>query len=113
MFDFVLLGLYQVSEFLYMFVSFYTILKQRLKIFWSSTPTNFSYEPPLISLSSFLHVYYYKNWFARLQKSFCSFTVHVDSIEKNIVFVRFFLFITLNVKYKIAYEKIVICTCQQ
>jgi hypothetical protein len=27
-----------------MFVSFYTILKQRLKIFWSSTPTNFSYE---------------------------------------------------------------------
>jgi hypothetical protein len=31
-----------------MFVSFYTILKQRLKIFWSSTPTNFSYEPPLL-----------------------------------------------------------------
>jgi hypothetical protein len=30
-----------------MFVSFYTILKQRLKIFWSSTPTNFSYKPPL------------------------------------------------------------------
>jgi hypothetical protein len=30
-----------------MFVSFYTILKQRLNIFWSSTPTNFSYEPPL------------------------------------------------------------------
>jgi hypothetical protein len=29
-----------------MFVSFYTILKQRLTIFWSSTPTNFSYEPP-------------------------------------------------------------------
>jgi hypothetical protein len=30
-----------------MFVSLYTILKQRLKIFWSSIPTNFSYEPPL------------------------------------------------------------------
>jgi hypothetical protein len=30
-----------------MVVSFYTILKQRLKIFWSSTPTDFSYEPPL------------------------------------------------------------------
>jgi hypothetical protein len=24
-----------------------SILKQRLKIFWSITPTNFSYEPPL------------------------------------------------------------------
>jgi hypothetical protein len=51
MFDLVLLGFYQVCEyilFLYMFVSFYTILKQRLKIFWSSTPTNFSYEPPLL-----------------------------------------------------------------
>jgi hypothetical protein len=50
MFDFVLLGFSQVSEyifFLYMFVPFYTILKQRLKIFWISTPTNFSYEPPL------------------------------------------------------------------
>jgi hypothetical protein len=31
-----------------MFVSFYTILKQRVNIFWSSTPTNFSYEPPLV-----------------------------------------------------------------
>jgi hypothetical protein len=31
-----------------MFVSFYTILKQRLTIFWSSKPTNFSYEPPLL-----------------------------------------------------------------
>jgi hypothetical protein len=30
------------------FVSFYTILKQRLKIFWSSTPINFSYGPPLV-----------------------------------------------------------------
>jgi hypothetical protein len=52
MFDFVLLGFYQVSEyifFLYMFVSFYTSLKERLKIFWSSSPTNFSYEPPLLS----------------------------------------------------------------
>jgi hypothetical protein len=46
MFDFVLLGFYQIF-FLYMFVSFYTILKQSLKMFWSSTPTNFSYEPPL------------------------------------------------------------------
>jgi hypothetical protein len=27
-----------------MFVSFYAILRQ--KIFWSSTPTKFSYEPP-------------------------------------------------------------------
>jgi hypothetical protein len=33
-----------------MFVPFYTIFKQRLKIFWSSTPTNFSYEPALIPL---------------------------------------------------------------
>jgi hypothetical protein len=52
MFDFALLGFYQVSEyifFLYMFVFFYTILKQRLKIFWSSTATNFSYEPPLLA----------------------------------------------------------------
>jgi hypothetical protein len=51
MFDFVLLGFYYVSEkifFLYMFVSSYTILKQRLNIFWSSTPTNFSYKPPLL-----------------------------------------------------------------
>jgi polyferredoxin len=31
-----------------MFVSFYTILKQRLNIFWNSTPTNFSYEAPLL-----------------------------------------------------------------
>jgi hypothetical protein len=30
-----------------MFVSFYTIWIQRLKIFWSSTPTKFSYGPPL------------------------------------------------------------------
>jgi hypothetical protein len=30
-----------------MFVCFYAILKQRLNIFWSSTRTNFSYEPPL------------------------------------------------------------------
>jgi hypothetical protein len=32
-----------------MFVSFYTILKQRLKIVWKGTPTNFSYEPPLLA----------------------------------------------------------------
>jgi hypothetical protein len=31
-----------------MFVSFYTVLKQMLNIFWTSTPTNFSYEPPLL-----------------------------------------------------------------
>jgi hypothetical protein len=30
-----------------MFVPFYAILKQMLNIFWSSTPINFSYEPPL------------------------------------------------------------------
>ena len=35
-----------------MFVSFCTILKQRLKFLWSSTPTNFSYEPPLHKISS-------------------------------------------------------------
>jgi hypothetical protein len=39
-----------------MFVPFYTILKQRLKIFWSSTPTNFSYEPPLLLTSLFVYV---------------------------------------------------------
>jgi hypothetical protein len=32
-----------------MFVSFYTILKQWLTFFWSSTPTNFSYKPPLLT----------------------------------------------------------------
>lgn len=31
----------------FLFVSFYTILNQRLKIFWSSTPTTFSYKSPL------------------------------------------------------------------
>jgi hypothetical protein len=35
-----------------MFVSFYTISKQMLKIFWSSPPTNFSYEPPLVAFLS-------------------------------------------------------------
>jgi hypothetical protein len=34
-----------------MFVSFYTILKQRVNIFWSSTPTNFSYEQPTKTLN--------------------------------------------------------------
>jgi hypothetical protein len=34
-----------------MFVSFYTILKQRLKVFWTSTHTNFNYEPPLLEIS--------------------------------------------------------------
>jgi hypothetical protein len=51
MFDLVLLGFYKVSElnilFIHVCFSFYTILKQRIKIFWSSTLTNFSYEPPL------------------------------------------------------------------
>jgi hypothetical protein len=59
MFDFVLLGVYQVSEyilFLYMFVSFYTILKQRVTFFWSSTPNNFSYEPPLLLTQMFVVV---------------------------------------------------------
>jgi hypothetical protein len=39
-----------------MFVSFYTILKQRLKIFWSSTPTNFSYELPLLGTNTVCEV---------------------------------------------------------
>jgi hypothetical protein len=37
-----------------MFASCYTILKQRLNIFWNSIPTNFSYEPPLIYNNMFL-----------------------------------------------------------
>jgi hypothetical protein len=48
MFDFVLLGFCKIYElFIYMFVSFYAILKQSVKNFCSRTPTNFTYEPPL------------------------------------------------------------------
>jgi hypothetical protein len=65
-----------------MFVAFYTILKQRLQIFWSSTPTNFSYEPPL-ALSKLKVTNYSLMAKRRHEKSAISNVSQVDCSEKE------------------------------